>query len=112
MTYREGGKVMHEGSLETRPICTVSRKQSFRCSSCPCQRHTFFVQKKDGPVDMCRPADNDPLSQGALDEPSWFWEWPRVGRRGRPHVLYTGLARTAALFFTSDVITEVTHRVI
>ena len=36
MTYREGGKVMHEGSLETRPSCTVSRKQHFRCSSCPC----------------------------------------------------------------------------
>ena len=99
MTYREGGKVLHEGSRETRPSCTVSRKQRFRCSSCPCQRHTFFVAKKDGLVDMCRPASNDPLSQGALDEPSWFWERPRVGRRGRLHVLYTGHARTAAFFF-------------
>ena len=47
MTYREGGKELHEGSLETRSELHCFTEAKFQMFKLPCQRHTFFVQKKD-----------------------------------------------------------------
>ena len=102
-------KVMHEGSLETRPSCTVSRKQSFRCSSCLCQRYTFVCRKErwtlirhslhfTRPGDMCGPAGNDPLRQGVADPRS-----PSGGGSRLRHVQFRMSRRLACIVVFSLV---------